>query len=57
MGKAKTDELHEEQETIEEALAHNGWRIAMHEENHALMKNNTWSLVPKMSVMNIVNNK
>lgn len=30
------------------------WRNAMDEENHALMKNMTWSLVPKHSQMNLV---
>ena len=42
---------------VNAALADPKWRLAMSEEYDALMRNNTWLLVPPADGMNIVGNK
>ncbi|XP_031261146.1 uncharacterized protein LOC116119349 [Pistacia vera] len=42
--------------TVQEALASEAWQEAMQSEYDALVKNNTWTLVPKSFDMNIVGN-
>ena len=40
--------------SVKEALGKPQWREAMAEEYAALLKNNTWSLLPSTSSMNLV---
>lgn len=42
---------------VKDALANSNWSKAMTEELESLLRNNTWSLVPYTSKMNIVDNK
>ncbi|XP_031265477.1 uncharacterized protein LOC116123874 [Pistacia vera] len=46
-----------EPNSVTKGLVSNEWREAMQLEYDALVKNNTWSLVPKMSDMQIIGNK
>ncbi|KAH9714416.1 retrovirus-related pol polyprotein from transposon RE1 [Citrus sinensis] len=49
--------VHKEPESIEEAMQNPKWFAAMEEEYSALLKNNTWSLVPRSDGQKIVGNK
>ncbi|XP_062100499.1 uncharacterized protein LOC133806409 [Humulus lupulus] len=57
MGQSRWTQLTKEPSSIEEALAHDGWKGAMLEELKALDRNQTWTLVPQQQGMNIVGNK
>jgi hypothetical protein len=46
-----------EAKNTKEALSHDKWREAKHEEYHALVKNNTWHLVPSTGAHNIIDCK
>jgi hypothetical protein len=46
-----------EPENLDEAMHHEQWRGAMNEEYQALMKNNTWHLVPSTHATNIIDCK
>lgn len=46
-----------EPEGLSEALADENWRPAMNAEFDALVKNNTWHLVPKEGVKNVIDCK
>ncbi|XP_031253597.1 uncharacterized protein LOC116111573 [Pistacia vera] len=46
-----------EPSSVNEALACREWREAMQEEFNALLKNETWILVPRTSKMNVMGNK
>uniref|UniRef100_A0A803PM38 Integrase catalytic domain-containing protein n=1 Tax=Cannabis sativa TaxID=3483 RepID=A0A803PM38_CANSA len=46
-----------EPQSIEEALQHKGWNNAMSSEVHALARNGTWKLVPRLPHMHIIDNK
>ena len=43
--------------TVQEALFHPEWKKAMEAEFQALMKNDTWDLVPYTKDMNVMTNK
>ncbi|KAH9687370.1 retrovirus-related pol polyprotein from transposon RE1 [Citrus sinensis] len=49
--------VHKEPESIEEAIQNPRWFEAMKGEYSALLKNNTWSLVPRSDGQKIVGNK
>ncbi|KAH9782590.1 hypothetical protein KPL71_008966 [Citrus sinensis] len=53
----QSHESHMEPDTVEEALEDPRWYQAMKDEYDALMKNNTWILVPKFSDHKVVDNK
>ena len=46
-----------EPDSVSQALESLPWRIAMKEEFDALMRNNTWSLVPPSRHQKLVGNK
>uniref|UniRef100_A0A0A8Y2X1 Reverse transcriptase Ty1/copia-type domain-containing protein n=1 Tax=Arundo donax TaxID=35708 RepID=A0A0A8Y2X1_ARUDO len=46
-----------EPQNLEEALNNTDWKAAMDDEYHALMKNNTWYLVPSEKGRNIIDCK
>lgn len=46
-----------EPQSLEEALNHDKWKIAMDDEYEALMKNNTWHLVPPEKGRNLIDCK
>lgn len=46
-----------EPHSVKEALMDPKWKEAMNDEYQALLRNNTWSLVPLTSDMNLVGNK
>ena len=43
--------------TVQDALSHLEWKHAMDAEIQALLKNDTWDLVPYTEDMNVVTNK
>ncbi|KAH9802307.1 hypothetical protein KPL71_001337 [Citrus sinensis] len=43
--------------SVVEALSDKNWKLAMHDEFHALIKNQTWCLVPPEQNMKLVGNK
>jgi len=43
--------------TIDEALSHNGWILAMQEELNQFQRNDVWDLVPKPQQKNIIKTK
>ncbi|GKV25872.1 hypothetical protein SLEP1_g35253 [Rubroshorea leprosula] len=47
-------EIPREPKTVISALKNDGWKVAMHEELHALKINDTWDLVPREAHMNVV---
>lgn len=49
--------LYDEPKSVQQALSIPAWKDAMESEFQALMKNNTWVLVPYSSIMNLVTNK
>ncbi|KAH9677665.1 retrovirus-related pol polyprotein from transposon RE1 [Citrus sinensis] len=48
---------HKEPDTVQEALNDSKWLQAMREEYDALIKNNTWTLVPRQADQHVVGNK
>ena len=48
---------HKEPDTVQEALNYSKWLQAMNEEYDALIKNNTWTLVPKQAYQHVVGSK
>ena len=48
---------HKEPDIMQEALNYSKWLQAMKEEYDALIKNNTWTLVPKQVDQHVVGNK
>ncbi|KAL5572759.1 hypothetical protein UlMin_022356 [Ulmus minor] len=53
----RSDEVPSEPGSIDKTINSKHWKTAMVEEINALKRNNTWSLVPYSSVMNVVGNK
>lgn len=49
--------VHKELDSVDEALQDTNWFIAMKSEHDGLIKNGTWSLVPKIENHKIVGNK
>ncbi|KAH9750824.1 retrovirus-related pol polyprotein from transposon RE1 [Citrus sinensis] len=48
---------HKEPDTVQKALNDSKWLQAMREEYDALIKNNTWTLVPRQADQHVVGNK
>lgn len=49
--------VHKEPDSVDEALQDTDWFIIMKSEHDALIKNGTWSLVPKTENHKIAGNK
>lgn len=43
--------------SVNQALSQDKWKRAMHDKLHALQRNETWTLIPKIEHMNIIRNK
>jgi hypothetical protein len=42
---------------LEEAMSSSGWRKAMEEEYSALIRNETWDLIPPKSGINLIDSR